>query len=438
MTIGIEAAPKIVTSWRRPALMGYLIIILSFGVLGGWAAYARIDSAVVAMGQITIETNRKTVQHFEGGIVREIMIREGQPVQANAVLFRLDPVQALANAEIVKNQLDTLVSVASRLQAEQGKAEQITFPPELLERRGEPMVAKIIADQEAQFRERRNSLSGQTSILRSRITQLEQEISGLTLERAATIRQVETIKKELVDLRSLLEKNLVPRSRVYQMEREESRLEGLIGKSTADIAKSETAIGEARLQIIQLEQKFQEEIAAQSVETNQKINEMRERLSVARDVFTRLEVRAPLDGVVQNLKVFTQGQVVRQGEALLDIVPSHEGLIVHAQVQPIDSANIREGMVAEVRLTSFPMWRMPIITGRVTSVSKDRLVDEATRQPYFLAQIVVDTQNIPDDLRRKISAGMPADVVVPTGARTALDYIVTPLLDRMRKSMREQ
>jgi len=438
MAVDPESAPQGTTTWRRPALYGYLVIFLTFGVVGGWASYARIDSAVVAMGQVTVENNRKTVQHLEGGIVREILVREGQLVAANAVLFRLDPVQANANAEIVKNQLDTMVGSAARLQAEQARAEHITFPPELLERRDEPSIAKIIADQESQFRERRSSIAGQIGILESRTRQFQQEIDGLTVERAATIRQVETIKKELVDLRSLLDKSLVPRSRVYQMEREESRLEGLIGKTTADIAKAQTSIGEARLQIIQIEQKFQEEVAAARVEAGQKISEMRERLLVARDVFSRLEIRAPLEGVVQNLKVFTAGAVIRQGEPLLDIVPVNEGLIVQAQVQPIDSANIREGLTAEVRLTSFPMWRMPIIMGRVISVSKDRLIDEATRQPYFLAQIRVDSSNIPEDLRPKLTAGMPADIVVPTGERTALDYLVTPMFDRMRKSMREQ
>lgn len=426
------------TSWRRPATLGYFLIVITFFVMGGWAAYARIDAAVVATGTITVETNRKTVQHFEGGIIREILVREGQRVDQGSVLFRLDPTQANANAEIVRNQLDAFLAITARLTAEQAQSETISFPVELIERREFPQVGRAIAEQEQQFRERRASLQGQVDILEARVRQLQREIEGLTVERESTTRQVEKIKQELVGLRFLLQRELVQITRVFALEREEARLEGAIGRSTADLAKAETSIGETRLQIRQLQQKFQEDVSTALVENRQRVIELRERLTVAQDVFRRLEVLAPISGVVQNLKVFTLSAVIRPGEPLLDVVPEDAELIIQAQVQPIDSSNIREGLTAEVRLTAFPMWRMPIILGRVKSVSRDRLIDDATRQPFFLAQIVVDTKDIPADLRSRITAGMPADVVIPTGERTALNYIMTPLFDRLRKSMREQ
>lgn len=430
-------APLARTGWAKFGVIGYSAIMLTFLGLGVWAAYARIDAAVIAPGTINVETNRKTVQHYEGGIVKEIHVREGQRVSEGAVLFRLNPIQANAGTEIHRNQLDTLIAVSARLNAEQSGLESIAFPNELIEKMSQEQVATIILDQERQFAERRASVQGQIGILEERILQLRREIDGLSVERESTSRQIAKLRDELVGLRYLLKKELVQVNRVYALEREESRLEGVMGRSTADIAKAEGAISEARLQIRQIRQKFAEEVASSLSETRQKISEVREKLSISEDIARRLEILAPQTGVVQNLRVFTHGAVIRSGEALLDIVPEDEGLVIHSQVAPTDSAFVYVGQVAEIRLTAFPQREMPFVQGRVKSVSKDRLVDETSKQPYFLVQISVDMNSVPINIRGRLSAGMPADVIIPTGERTALDYFITPLVDRARKSMRE-
>lgn len=430
--------PKPSSNWKAPAFWGYATILFAFAGMGSWSAYARIDAAVVASGVIVLESNRKTVQHFEGGIVREINVREGQRVDAGDVLFRLDATQGGANLSMVRNQLDSLVALEARLLAERDKEERVTFPEELTARRDDAIVARSIEDETNQFNERRSSLEGQIEILRSQIVQLGTEIDGLTQEREATQRQFATIEEELEDQRFLLEKELTQKSRVLSLEREKSRLEGITGRSLAELAKAEAGIGEAELQIRQLQRRFAEEVNTQLVETRQQISDLRERLIVADDVVRRLEVAAPRAGRVQDMQVFTRGAVIRPGEPLLDIVPEDEGLIVQAQVSPLDVDNVEKGMRAEVMMSSFQAQQLPVIWGQVQSISGDRLTDEQTGQPYFLTQIVVEDEDIPEELDGRLQPGLPADIIIPTGERTVLDYLVTPLRDRLSKAFREE
>ena len=424
-----------VPDWRVPAVAGYSLIVGTFLVLGGWSAFARLDSAITATGVVSAETNRKTVQHLEGGIVREIRVREGQHVQAGQVLFRLDLTQSKAGYELQRNQLDAAIAQEARLIAERDGQDQIAFPQELLSA-DDPNVKRAIADQVAQFQERCGSLKGGVQIFDAKIDQYRLEIEGLEQERSATANQLKFVNEELVDVRHLFEKQLTQKSRLMLLERERSRLEGLIGRSTADESKARNGIEEARLQIRQLRQKFQEDVANSMLETRQKINDLREKVRVAQDVLSRVDILSPSTGVAQNLRVFTSGGVVKAGEPMVDVVPEHDALIVQAHVQPQDTENLQPGMPAEVRFSSFQTRTLPIIVGEVESISRDRLIDEQTKQPYFLAQVVVD--DIPPFVKDRLSAGMPADVIFPTGERTVIDYLVRPLKDRLRSVMRER
>jgi HlyD family secretion protein len=311
-----------VPDWKVPAIAGYVVIVSTFLVLGGWSAFARLDSAITATGVVSAETNRKTVQHLEGGIVREIRVREGQHVQAGEVLFRLDLTQPKAGYELQRNQLDSAIAQEARLIAERDGQDQMAFPQELLDRADDPNVKRAIADQVAQFQERSGSLEGQVQILDAKIDQYRSEIEGLKQERSGTANQLKFVNEELVDVRYLFEKQLTQKSRLMALERERSRLEGLIGRSTADESKARNGIEEARLQIRQLRQKFQEDIANSMLETRQKINDLREKVRVAQDVLSRVDILSPSTGVAQNLRVFTTGGVVKAGEPMIDVVPS--------------------------------------------------------------------------------------------------------------------
>ncbi len=430
------ARPMVIRDWKHPAAIGYAIITFTFVVLGGWSAIAKLDSAVTAPGFIAEENSRKSIQHLEGGIIKEILVREGQHVAAGQVLFRMDPTQAQASFDLQEIQVDALLAQEARLVAERDRATAIVWPEEIKARSDQPTVKQAIADQTKQFVDRQASLHGQINVLQSKIEQYKTEIEGLRLERDATKRQLEYIVQELTDLQYLLSENLVQKSRVLALEREKSRLEGVIGRSMTDEAKAENGIGETKLQIGQVQNKFDEELAGSILEVRQKINDAREKIRVARDVVHRIDVTAPVSGTVQNLKVFTIGGVIKPGEVLLEVVPDQDALIVQAHVSPHDMDRMSPGMQAQVRFTSFKSNILPVILGRVESVSRDRLFDETTRQPYFLAQVVVD--DIPTELRDRLVAGMPADLVFPTGERTVLNYLVRPMQDRMNSAFRER
>lgn len=434
---GQIVAPPRLTTWKHHAIAGYVLIFSTFGVMGAWAAVARLDRAVVSPGTIAVENSRKVVQHFEGGMVREVLVKETQSVREGDLLLRLDPVQANASVDLFRSQLDATLIQEARLLAERDGKNTLDLPQEIQTRQSEPGVARVIADQAAQLKERRGSLGGQIDLLESRVKQLRSEISGLGVEKAATEQQVAFINQELVGLRQLREKNLIPISRLLVMERERTRLEGVIGRSIADAAKAENGINEAGLQITQLRQKLQEEISGQLLEARQKSSELREKLAVASDVLKRLEVRAPRSGVVQNLKVYTLGQVVRSAEPLMEIVPNDDKLVVHVQFAPNDLETVKAGMPAEIKFPSFHSRRIPTILGNLETVSRDRLIDEATRQPYFLGIVQISKLQIPEQMQERLVAGMPAEVVITTGERTALNYMVAPFFEALGRSFNE-
>ena len=424
-------------NWRPIALAGYAVIGLTFGVAGVWASVAKLDKAVVAVGYVETETNRKTIEHFEGGIVREIPVKEGEHVTEGQVLFRLQKIQAEASSETIRNQLNSALALEARLVAERDHAPQITWPQRFLERESDPVISRVMTDQNNQFTERQGSLNTQINVLEARVEELQKEIEGIAIEKDSTEKQVAYINQELVNLRELGAKKLVPMTRVFAMERERTRLEGVIGHSQTDIAKAESSIGETKLQMQQLRQKFQEEVATNLLDIRQKIADLEERALVAKDVLSRVEIKAPRNGTVQNLKVFTVGQVVRTGEPLVDIVPDEEPLIVSAQFLPTDIDNIHSGMQAEIRFPAFHSRTIPVMFGTLESISHDRLMDDMTRQYYFRGIIYLNRADIPDEYLSRIRAGMPAEVIVSVGARTVMNYLISPLTSSLRKALRE-
>ena len=426
------------SEWRPVAFAGYTLIAMTFGVAGVWAAVAKLDKAVIATGFIETETNRKTVQHLEGGIVRQILIKEGDHVTEGQVLFRLEQVQAEANNESLSNQLDSALALEARLVAERDGAQEISWPKEFKDRLVEPTLSHTLDDQIHQFEERRGSLEGQKNVIESRIVQLHKEIDGISIEKTSTESQTTYINQELVGLRELAGKNLVPVTRVYAMERERTRLEGSVGRAVADMAKAESSIDEMNIQIQELTQKFQEEVASSLLDARQKIADLRQRLSVSQDVVNRLAITAPRAGMVQNLKVFTIGQVLRGGEPLLDIVPDNDALVVHAEFSTTDIDNVFAGMTSEVRFPAFHSRTIPVMLGKIESISHDRLLDESTHQYYYLGLVSLNRADIPDEYRSRVRAGMPAEIIVSSGERTVLNYLVGPLSSSLRKTFREQ
>ncbi len=418
--------------------IGYGIIIFTFGVLGLWAAFAPLDAAVIAHGSLSNETSRKTIQHLEGGIVRAIHVREGQEVKKGQLLFELDPTQANASFEIARNQLLALLAQDARLTAERDNQPSITWPAELQNSAGDPVVARAVADEQKQFFERRATIRGQIDVLNAQKAQFQSEIDGIDRQSASLREQMAFVDDELTGLRTIYEKGLVPRPRLLALERERASLSGSIGRLQADRSKAQQGVGEVGLKIRQIQQQFYEQVSQEIAEVRVKTADIREREIVAADQVKRINVVSPANGVVQNLRVFTIGAVVRPGEPMVDVAPEDEDLLIHAQFSPADVDNVHNGMVAEVRLSSFHSRKVPVLEGTIESISRDRIYDEASKTAYFLAIVRVDDKNLPKEVADKMTAGMPAEVIVPTGERTVLQYLFEPLSNTLRKTMREE
>ena len=437
----IAAAPAL-KDHRMYARCGYAAVALVFGGLGMWASFAPLDRAAIAQGQVAVDSNNKPIQHFEGGIVREILVRDTQQVKEGDILIRLQPTTAQANLDLLRKQIDVSLATEARLVAEQIKASSISFPAELLAHRNIAETELAISDQERQFRERRLTLDGQTGILTSQIEQKQQEMAGRTRQLAALASQMNSYKTEIATVRPAVEKGFYGRNKFAALERDAARVEGDFAGADSDVRRLAKSIDEARLQIQQTRYKFDEDVSNALNDVRGKMSDAREKTRIAEDVLTRVDVRAPRDGTVLGLKVHGIGAVIKPGETLAEIVPIGEGLVVMARVSPTDIESIEIGRTAEVRFSNFSSRQTPVILGRVASLSPDAMVDQTggqqQQQPYFSAKIVIDYNAVPANVAKKIQPGMQADVLISTGERTALDYLIGPLKNSFAKSLREK
>lgn len=420
------------------ALAGYVLIFLTFGVLGSWAAVAKLDSAVVAPATISLEGNRRVVQHFEGGIVEEIHVAEADAVQEGDVLLRLNSVEAQSNLDVLSTRLDVARMIEARLLAERKLAEEIEFPADLVS--GENQIVGAVRDDQLDlFREGRSILKSQENILKARAGQIEVQIEGLELQKSAFQRRIDNYTEMLDRMRDGESRGLIQGNVLSQREDELIEIEANLGQVISDIAQARASIGETELQILQLTQEYRQKANTELEQIRAEISELQERRKVAADVLNRTEIRAPGSGTIQNLKVHTVGSVVRPGDVLMELVPEDEELIINARVSPIDKDNVAPGLSTEVRFTAFKTKLTPIMLGSVETVSGDVITpDNPNEQPYFLARVVVDENDIPAEIKDRLTAGMPADVIITTGERTVANFIVSPLMDAVRKSMIEE
>lgn len=429
--------PEIDSDGRPFIVAGLVIVALVFGGLGTWAAVAPLSGAVIAPGVVTVETNRKTVQHLEGGIVAALFVREGQEVARGDRLIRLDDTRVKAQLLLVDGRLDELCARKARLMAERDGAATIAFPAVLTDRGETAQVAELLKGQSEIFAARQAALLGEISVLKQRTEQLRQEIEGIRSQQKAKGRQVRIIKLELKDLKALLAKGLVPRPRLLSLEREAERLNGERGEHVADIARANTSIGEAELQILQLKKSFRERVVTELRELETEMFDLTERRVVAVDEMRRLDIRAPQAGRVVGLEVHTIGAVVGPGQNLMDIVPGEDKLVVEGRVTPEEVDKVSLGLEAVVILSAFERNTTPELNGTVTRISADRLVDPATNLPYYSVRIQIPTAELARIGDLQLRAGMPAECFIQTGARTALSYLMKPFNDAARRVLRD-
>lgn len=411
------------------------VMIFLVGGLGAWAATANLSGAVIAPGTFVVERNVKKVQHSYGGIVSEIGVKNGDRVQAGQVLMRFDATQIKAEIGIIRSQLTELVARSARLAAERDSREAMTLPATFAEQSDD---AKMAAEGELRlFSENKKTRESQKEQLTLRVGQLKEEIIGLTSQRDAKKTELGIIRQELEQVRALHKKSLTPVSRVYAMEREETRLGGEHGGLIAQIARANGQISEINVQILSVDEAARGTAQRELRNIEARLSELAEREVAAKDKLNRIDIRAPQTGVVHELAVHTVGGVVTGAEQIMLIVPEEDSLTIQTRVAPTDIDQVAVGRLATLKLTAFSQKETPELKGHIVQVSADVTVDPKTGQSYYIARIEMDEKSRKTVGNLKLVPGMPVEVFMATGDRTALSYLAKPFTDQIDRAFRE-
>ena len=418
-------------------LLGFLALAALVGGLGVWSVQARISGAVVAPGMIELESNRQVVQHPDGGVVEEIFVRDGDMVEAGETLLKLDASGLRSERAVIRDQLREQMARIARLQAEQSGTEEVTFPAELLAAAEHSPEARAQIDgQRELFAARSASIERTDEQLGEQIAQIENQIRGLQAQLAALTEQRDLVSDDLEGQESLLERGLIQRSQVTTQQRELARLTGDIGRIDSDIARSRGEIAGLSIERLKLETTRREEAIAELRDLRASELELRERLRSLDEVVERLEVRAPVSGVIHGNTVFAVKSVVQGGQPMMYIVPQDQPLVVAVRLQPIHIDQILVGQEAGLRFTAFDQRQTPEIRAYVSELSADVLTDESTGATFYRAELMPEEGEM-DRLRQTLVPGMPVEAYIHTGERTPLAYLTKPLVDYFNRAMRE-
>ena len=424
-------------SLRGHLIWAFVVIVGLAGGFGTAAALVEISGAVIAPGNIVVETNLKRVQHQEGGIVEAINVREGQSVEAGDLLVQLDGTIAKANLTVVTTRLRELQAQEARLMAERDGQETLIVPEALAALSADPAVAAILQGQRSLLDARRSSRAGRKAQLNEQIKQFREQITGLTSQRAAKAEEIELVAKELSDLSVLVEKRLIQQSRITALKRDEARLRGEHGGFTSQIAQVEQAISERKIQILQIDEEMRAEVVEQLPAVRGEIAQLIEQRVAALEELRRLEIRAPSSGYVHQLAVHTVGGVVAAGEDLMQIVPHEDVLVVEARVAPNDIDQLGPAQEAVVRFPGLDQRTTPELTARILTVSADLIEDPTDGTRYYEARLALADEEIAKLGDTRLMPGMPVEAFVQTGERTILSFLLKPLSDHLARAFRE-
>lgn len=424
------------TSDRSVRRIGFYIVFVTFGLFGGWAAFAPLDGAAYAPGVVTVQTYRKTVQHLEGGIVKDLLAHDGDIVKKGDPIILLDDAQLRSEYEMTRSQLIAARTMEARLLAERDNLPMIVFPSDINSDSQRSIEAR--SGETQVFSARRSSRLGQISVLQERIGQLNQQIKGTDTMIGTKTNLQDSYIGEIAELKELLAQGFVDKQRMLEQARKLDLLKSEVADHRSSNIKTKLQINETQLQILQIDKDFDADVTRQLAETQTKAYDLQEKASALEDRLSRVVIRAPEDGMVIGMTVHTIGGVARPATPLLDIVPSVSDLVVEAQVSPNDIDRIAIGKLADIRFSAFNTATTPVIEGRVTSISGDRLINEKTSVPYYLARISVTGEGARKLGDRKLLAGMPAEILISTGERTLLQYLMQPARDVIAQSMIEE
>ncbi len=420
---------------KKAIVTGVLTIAVFFGGLGSWAMLAPLDSAVVGSGELTVHGNHKTVQHREGGIVAALHVQEGDVVEQGQLLVRLDDTQARAVYDVHRSQLLGDEALSARDLAELASAASIDFPSDL--KPDDPVAAAVMSRERIVFRNHVDLLARQLDVVDQRIVQARSQEDGAKDQLASMGRQLALAEQEQQAVGSLEKVGLAPKNRMLELERSVESLHGQIGQLSSDVARFSSAAVELQAEKLRLRQASESDATHELRDAQLRINDVLPRLAADRDLLGRLDIRAPIAGEVVNLAIFTKGGVIEPGKPIMDIVPRAATIVAEADIRPEDVEHLHVGQAAQIIATGFNQRSTAPIDGEVTVISADRVTDARTGRSYFKAEIALVADRQDGALLRRLGPGMPVQVIVPTQARTAFDYLVGPLRQSFRGALRE-
>jgi len=423
---------------RRLNMLGLIVLLTLIGGAGSWAAFSRLSGAVIAPGQIVVESNVKKVQHANGGIVGELFVREGAKVEAGQVLLRLDETVARASLGIIQSQIDELTAREARLDAERNDFSELAFPDQLTSRRQEPTVATALADEEKLFHSRRTARLGQHKQLKERIAQIQDEIRGLTAQLEGTDKEIKFIGEELRGVADLFKKKLITIDRYMALQRADAKLTGQRGQLVADTARARGKITEIETQILQIDRDFHAATLKELREVQGKIAELKERRTAAQDQLQRLDVRAPQAGYVHQLAVHTVGGVIGAGDTIMLIVPGTDKLVAEARVTPHDIDQVKLGAKIIARVMAGNQRTMQDVSGTLIRISADLTQNPETKAAYYVVRAVLSDQDLARLDGLKLVPGMPIELFIQTQDRTPLQFLLKPLQEQIAHAFRER
>ncbi len=431
----IEASSSRVNySLSRQQGMGYILVVLVFLVVFVWGGLAQISSAVVAPGRIVLESSTKKIQHREGGIVRDVLVHDGDQVKAGQVLVRLDNTVAGASDKSVESQIWQLTARRLRLEAERDHKARLDTSADA----GNADLHGMMVTEQQLLNERAASRQQKESQLDAQIAQNGHEIAGYQAQIASDGEQIRLLGEELKSTKVLFDKGYAPMTRVNDLEIEIQRLEGDRGQATASVARVTNQSSEIRIQRLQVESDHLTEVIGDLKDTDAKLAELSQQQVTTRDALNRIEIRSPVDGEVQQLAIHTSGGVVQGGETLMLVVPAGDQLLVEAKIDTQHIAEVEAGHTAFMRFTAFDSRTTPQVVGHVDSVSGDAETDEKTGASFYRARLSLKITDLPASLQGRLMAGMPVEVQIQTGRRSAISYLLRPFADQLHRTFKER
>lgn len=421
----------------RPLRWGLGVLVVGFGGFLLWAGLAPLDAGVTSPGTVVVATNRKTIQHVSGGTVDRILVDEGSKVKRGDLLVQLNNTEARSQLGIAEAQFISAKAVEGRLLAERTGNAKVDYDPALKAYGDDPRVKQAEALQNQLFTTRRANLKSEIGVLDEQIGGLNEQLKGYQSLKVSRQSQSKWMGDELSGIRDLAKEGYVPKNRMFQLERNAADIDGALADTVANIGRVHNAISETKLRILARKQEYQKDVESQLTDIQKESQALSDRLKSLKYTVASMDIRSPINGTVVGMNIHTVGGVIQPGFHIMDVVPLDEPLIVEAQISPQLISKVNVGLPVDINFPALDRHTTPTIPGTVQTISADRLTDQRTGAPYYLVQVKVTKEGMKMIGEQQIKAGMPAAVVVKTGERSMLNYLVKPLFDRMNIAFKE-